>query len=445
MIKFFRKLRQIAGQSIIEYSLLIILVLAGVYVMSPYVMRSWNANVKGYDDAVKDSYREPIRPSPPGVIDVTCDFGYDDPCQTPPCCGYGTCEEYEQTTAWLTNPIGCQDPPGGVEFQCTEIPACCTTPVKLPVPDFCDDPRCPDLSEVPALYSCGGDPDHNNPTRVTCLFDRNCENTCDDPPNASDPQYAPAICPQDDINLPGDIDVTFVEFGKCSVPVGSAPKCQWECVAGFVPMFSASSCECPAGSINQSGVCVIDCTRSEGDCSGRSPLPSLPTPQRCSDLNFADCTGLYDALCRWNAATGCETERNCDELLTNVTLFYPTEDDDPAFARCEFFPWCQWNGGGGYCCMAVQQNACVPGSADSSGCTGQEVLSCCQFDVTGQCNLNGQSCNLPVDCCSNNCVGAGAPGGPFCCLPSQTGVCNGGTNQGDCCSGAAQCPGGACV
>ncbi len=447
MTYIFRKLRQRTGQSAIEYALLIVLVLAGVYVMAPFVIRSWNANIKGWDDSVKDSYREPIEPSPPGVLDVSCDSGYGDPCSSPPCCGYGTCEEYERTTAWLTNPIGCADPPGGVTFQCTEDPACCTTPVKLPVPDFCNDPRCPLSTEVPALYSCGGDPDHNNPTRVDCQYDINCDLQCQNPPTLPNPQYEPQGCPQDNINLPNPPpNWTFVEYGKCSAPLGSAPKCQWECSAGFVPGFGASSCECPAGTINLSGVCVIDCTLSEGQCGLRSPAPLPPDPAGCSDLNFNECEALYGALCRWNPTLGCEQERGCDELLTNVTLFYPTEDDDPAFARCEFFPWCQWTGGGGYCCMAVQQNLCAAGVADGSGCGNQEVLACCQFDVTGQCNLNTQSCTLNSECCSNNCVGAGAPGGPFCCLPSQTGACDAASsNAGDCCSGSAQCIGGNCV
>lgn len=447
MIKNFRKFRRHAGQSIIEYALLITLVLAGVYVMSPYVIRSWNANVKGWDDAVKDSYREPIEPSPPGVLDISCDSGYGDPCSSPPCCGYGTCEEYERTTAWLTNPIGCADPPGGVDFQCAEDPACCTTPVKLPVPDFCTDPRCPNLSEVPALYSCGGDPDHNNPTRVECQFDRNCENTCTGPPNPSLPQYGPAVCPQDDLNLTGDTPISFVEFGKCSAPVGSAPKCQWECTPGFVPQFGASSCECPAGSINISGVCVIDCTLSEGECGPRSGVIPPGEPTGCNDplITFAECESIYGALCRWNPVLGCEQERGCDELLTNVTLFYPTEDDDPAFARCEFFPWCEWTGGGGYCCMAVQRNSCLGPQADGSGCAAPRVLACCQFDTTGQCNLNSQGCTINTDCCSNNCTGSTAPAGPLCCLPGQTGVCNGGSNTGDCCAGAGDCPGGACL
>lgn len=51
-------LRNKKAQSVIEYSLLIILVTAGVLVMSPYMIRSWNANMKGWEDSVTDSLME---------------------------------------------------------------------------------------------------------------------------------------------------------------------------------------------------------------------------------------------------------------------------------------------------------------------------------------------------------------------------------------------------
>lgn len=448
MRKLFQTLFSKKGQSIIEYALLIILVLAGVYVMSPYVIRSWNANIKGWEDSVTDSFQDPIGASPPGIIDVTGTCRYQDPCSNPPCCGYGTCEEYEATTAWICNPIGYQSPPGGVAYNCTEVAACCTTPVQLPVPANCGTLGC--LStEVPALYSCGGDPDHNNPTRVECQYNRNCDLVCQGaPPNPGDVEYAPAVCPSDNINLPfPPPSYVFVEEGKCSAPVGSNPKCQWECATSFVPGFGATSCECPAGSINILGVCVIDCTLSAGDCTVRVPPPFPPDPTGCNVLTFDECEPIYGSACQWNPFAGCQEHTPCTNFLTNVSLLYPTPAIDNRFARCDFFPWCEWVGGGGYCCMAVQQNGCnLPVfAADSTGCGANEVLACCQFDTAGSCNPNGVGCTLPTDCCSNNCVGAGALGGPFCCLPSQTGVCVGGANNGDCCAGAINCPGGACV
>ncbi len=445
MRKLFQKLFSEKGQSIIEYALLIILVLAGVYVMSPYVIRSWNANIKGWEDSVTDSFQDPIGASPPGVIDVTGTCSYQEPCSLPPCCGYGTCEEYEATQAWICNPLGYNSPPGGLNYLCTETPACCTTPVQLPVPINCGTQGCA-ADEVPALYSCGGDPDHNNPTRVECQFNRNCLNQCLNPPNPGDPEYATDICPQDNINLPASQNVVFVEEGKCSAPVGSAPKCQWECATSFVPGFGATSCECPSGSINILGVCIIDCTLSAGDCGVRIPPPAPPEPTGCVGLPFDQCEQIYGSACNWNPFSGCQEHTPCTSFLTNVALLYPTPAIDNRFARCEFFPWCEWIGGGGYCCMAVQQNACGTGVADISGCNAgnQEVLGCCQFDTAGSCTPNGIDCAVPADCCSNNCVGGGAPGGPYCCLPGQTGVCVGGVNNGDCCAGAANCPGGAC-
>ena len=46
------------GQSIIEYSLLLLIVMAGIIVMGPYLIRSWNANAKGWEDSVTDSQME---------------------------------------------------------------------------------------------------------------------------------------------------------------------------------------------------------------------------------------------------------------------------------------------------------------------------------------------------------------------------------------------------
>jgi len=453
MRKLFQSLFTKKGQSIIEYALLIILVLAGVYVMTPYVIRSWNANIKGWEDSVKDSYQEPISASPPGVLDIDGTCNYQPPCSSPPCCGYGTCDDWIATITWMCSPIGFMAAPGGVVHDCSNEDAnCCSTPVQLPVPVNCGT-RVDSITglpctadEVPALYSCGFDPDHNNPTRVECQFNRNCQNQCLNPPNPGDTEYAPAICELDNINLSASQNITFVEEGKCSSPVGSAPKCQWECATSFVPGFGASSCECPAGSINILGVCVIDCTLSAGDCTPRAPIIP-PNPTGCVGLPFDECEPIYGSACQWNPFAGCQEHTPCTSFLTNVALFYPTPAIDNRFARCDYFPWCEWVGGGGYCCMAVQQNGCnVPVFAsDSTGCGVNEVLACCQFDTAGSCNPNGVGCTLPTDCCSNNCVGAGALGGPFCCLPSQTGVCVGGVNNGDCCAGAGNCPGGACV
>jgi len=48
------------GQEFIEYAVLLMVVMLGVVVMGPYVVKSWNAQVKGWEDSVMDSYYDPL-------------------------------------------------------------------------------------------------------------------------------------------------------------------------------------------------------------------------------------------------------------------------------------------------------------------------------------------------------------------------------------------------
>jgi len=54
------KIMNKSGQSIIEYLLITILVIIGVVVMGPYVIRSTNAHFKLWDEGIQDSYKEHI-------------------------------------------------------------------------------------------------------------------------------------------------------------------------------------------------------------------------------------------------------------------------------------------------------------------------------------------------------------------------------------------------
>ncbi len=429
MLKFFRKSRNVGGQSMVEYALLITLMLAGVMVMGPYVIRSWNANVKGWDDSYRDSFQEPITAAPPAGFDVSCQCQHQDPCSSPPCCGFGTCGETEDSDVFSCNPISC----GTGNDICTPNINCCSTPVPGVVPDECGTLAdtttgvpCTD-TEVPGRYYCGGE-DPNNPTRIVCLYNGNCDFRCLNPPDpVANPEFAPDICPQDDLNLPFDINITFVEPGKCSAPIGSAPKCQWECTGAFVPGFGATSCECPTGSYNDSGTCIIDCGISSGDCQARGTPPPPPLPTGCAGLLQAECTGTYGDACAWSSSGGCYEQRACDQFVTNMTLTSPT---GPTFTRCEFFPWCEWVGGGGYCCSAIQHNACLPGLADQAACGGDEVLACCQGVglTSGGGGAPGSCSRNPLyDCASANFNMALCTSYPGClwlgfggqCIPSD--------------------------
>ena len=63
------------GQSIIEYTLIAVLVILGIVIMGPYVLRSVNAHFKLWDDGVQDSFKEKIHQAPVNDvpdISLTC-------------------------------------------------------------------------------------------------------------------------------------------------------------------------------------------------------------------------------------------------------------------------------------------------------------------------------------------------------------------------------------
>jgi len=135
MFSLFKKLQSKlpnkSGQHLIEYTIVLVLVIAGIVTMGPHVIRSWNAQMKGWDDSVKDSFLEDTT-TPPGIdfpID-TCSCTYTAPCSNPPCCGFDTCTSREASLVELCNPINCQ--PAG-PTQCTVDSGCCDTIPSAPI------------------------------------------------------------------------------------------------------------------------------------------------------------------------------------------------------------------------------------------------------------------------------------------------------------------------
>jgi hypothetical protein len=48
------------GQHALEYMVLLTLIMAGMIIGAPYVIRSWNAQIKGWEDSVVDSMTDPL-------------------------------------------------------------------------------------------------------------------------------------------------------------------------------------------------------------------------------------------------------------------------------------------------------------------------------------------------------------------------------------------------
>src|SRR3989338_7310460 len=71
------------AQASIEYMTIIVLVVTGIVLMGPYVIRSINAHFKSIDDQVQDSFQEKITqaPLPPDPIPIcNCPTWVDQDC-----------------------------------------------------------------------------------------------------------------------------------------------------------------------------------------------------------------------------------------------------------------------------------------------------------------------------------------------------------------------------
>ncbi len=49
------------GQHTLEHTILLTLIMAGIIIGGPYAIRSWNAQMKGWEDSVRDSMTDPLQ------------------------------------------------------------------------------------------------------------------------------------------------------------------------------------------------------------------------------------------------------------------------------------------------------------------------------------------------------------------------------------------------
>jgi len=236
------------AQSLIEFMLLVTLVAAAVIIMGPYVIRSWNANMKMWDDSVQDSFTDPIGNVPPTGLEVPeCNCQYVAPCDDEPCCGVESCGPLQRSLIWLCDPLNCAvepNPPvdafGNPVNKCENHLLCCTDWKKRDVPSQCGEAGCPE-TRVPADRTCL--PGSPLPT-FQCMNDENCQNQCEDGIPAPTGATIRGICKNDDVGLITPANWVTVPEGGCSVPEGSSPKCQVECQSPAVPDATGTGCVC---------------------------------------------------------------------------------------------------------------------------------------------------------------------------------------------------------
>jgi len=291
-----QKLKRRQGQHTIEYAILLILIMAGIIIAGPYVVRSWNANLKGWEDSVEDTLQDPLLEAPPGTIGMEtctpnvwvnqgCGLGH----LTPTCLGSLNCTPTEQfgTRSW--DPLGCEctpvgDPPISLVLadiaRCVVDGCCCTDAVLYAAPGNCganvtwrigepnpanDEPACnlnpngfdsqkivggaqdgtcPD-GMVEAWMECGDDV-ANGIRRYGCVNDPGCIFNCVVPgwaPNAPDyiSPYPTGYCLNDDILLPADNVPTVYIDNVASLC--TAQKCEYHCATGYFAQGGGTYCD----------------------------------------------------------------------------------------------------------------------------------------------------------------------------------------------------------
>jgi len=78
-MKIFQKNKPKIAQSTIEFSVVIVVICAGILLMGPYVIRGINAHMKGWEDAVYDSMSDPLMPVSDLPAIPTTGCGYNCP------------------------------------------------------------------------------------------------------------------------------------------------------------------------------------------------------------------------------------------------------------------------------------------------------------------------------------------------------------------------------
>jgi len=187
MNPFFRDKR---AQSTIEMALVVVLVILGVIVTGPYVLRSINAHFKLWDDSVQDSFDDHLIQATKEQINIIL----------PPCschwvagsCGAQGCNKTERVYAKACTPSGCD-----LGYSCQVEDSCCSSPVRTNTcwrsPSSAPHPA---TGTIPAgFHACGSG------ALLTNVKDRVFQYVCGTGGNQQ-------VCQQDTTTADGDRDCT---------------------------------------------------------------------------------------------------------------------------------------------------------------------------------------------------------------------------------------------
>lgn len=294
------------GQSIIEYVLIAILVILGIVLMGPYVLRSVNAHFKLWDDGVRDSFKENITQAP--VSDVpdlptncSCHEVASSSCGSSASSG---CAAYQRIVNDICSIQGCDRQPLS---SCINDPTCCSIPAKI------------DCGSSPLPIPAGA-------TGITCPAGTSIGSTC----------YCPAGSTYTSSNCPAG---TAQGVKCCSPPPATGSPCYYgQDIMGY---------QCGS---NSSIFCRQDtqsCSNTEGcprptclgmtlfpnsayfcNSTGRTPPSLFPPTNLNQDSNITFVNAQADNKADCTATQGCSTY--CDATIPNCTSC-------PSSAACQMY------------------------------------------------------------------------------------------------------------
>lgn len=306
------------SQSIIEFSSLIILVIIGIIVMRPYVIRAINAHFKSLEESIEESQKEEFQetplqelPSPPVCGDGTCTAPFEDPnrcCEDCGACGDGVCCSAKGETE-----ITCNNDCG----RCGDG-QCNPNPPQNENASTC----CLDCQNVCGDGACCTDEGLDNPGGTPVGADASCSDDCPQSQFCGDGRCDP---PGEDLtNCCVDCykKDTMCPDGTCDTPCENISNCPQEVACETI------SCSCFT---NQSD-CEIDLTRC---CWGPPVVQSCVNPaewypigchsagscNRCAEANCGDrsnqsaCCG--DNCCSWYFNSAGQTCNKCGPSCDN--------------------------------------------------------------------------------------------------------------------------------
>ena len=335
------------GQSFIEYSLIFTLVILGVIVMGPYVLRSINAHFKIWDDEIQDSHNERFVEAP--ALSINLPQGCR-PAGAPVAMGCGlrgttkTCAADQQLYVQNFTPAGC-----AYDENCVTENICCTSLVagqcgtlaldqneSAPPNDNCF------YGRRIMVHACGTDAGK----KQECRDDTNCPAPqCTGTIPTDKGSTVAKICAGSDQGL---VRPTLLAL----VPSCTGAKCEMTCYPGYMP--SGPSC-----------IPVPTCSDGipNGHEDGKDCCNSPKIDLQCDCPDCPHCTNVKQDA----DETGIDCGGSCP--ICQLTCRAIPKENGEAYAVCssnehEFGHWCT----GDFSNDDAKVTVCCPNGITDLGC-----------------------------------------------------------------------------